>query len=167
MVAVGLIAGGPPLGVAFGLRPLGDIDIGRRSVVRQDVLLWALIGGVTTLSLGLPQTLAGVMPSGLGWGLVQGMLGGLTIALSCGVAGQITIRRLVLALVLRRRENLPLRLGHFLDWCGKAGIMRMAGGTYAFRQETLREWFRSPAQSENPSGIDPMSVDLRDQTRVT
>jgi len=40
----------------------------------------------------------------------------------------------------RRRSKLPPRLGRFLDWACRAGLLRRAGATYQFRHRELQEW---------------------------
>jgi hypothetical protein len=41
----------------------------------------------------------------------------------------------------RPRSQLPPRLGRFLEWACRSGLLRRAGATYQFRHHELQEWF--------------------------
>jgi hypothetical protein len=41
----------------------------------------------------------------------------------------------------RPRSQLPPRLGRFLEWACRAGLLHRAGATYQFRHRELQEWF--------------------------
>ncbi|KQX78540.1 hypothetical protein ASD48_35090 [Streptomyces sp. Root1310] len=49
--------------------------------------------------------------------------------------------RLALLLRTRRwtRQPLPWRLGHFLRWCYRSGLIRVAGTAYQFRHRELQD----------------------------
>ncbi|KOU26438.1 hypothetical protein ADK52_09620 [Streptomyces sp. WM6372] len=55
-------------------------------------------------------------------------------------------RYLVFVLCLGRR--LPRRLGRFLDWAYKGGLLRTAGGAYQFRHREFQKWLAATSTAE-------------------
>ena len=86
------------------------------------------LGPVPGLALGLATGLA----LGLGCGLMYGGWGWLRYAI--GVRAAI------------RQRLLPRRPAGFLDWCLRAGLMRMSGSSLQFRHRQLQDWLTSPAE---------------------
>jgi hypothetical protein len=101
------------------------------------------VGFVFGLSLGL----AGTLVDKVFTGPVAGFAGGFAVALTLGLAGW----RYVALLLCTRCWNsqwLPWRLAGFLDWCYKAGLIRIAGIGYQFRHRELQDYLaRNPLPS--------------------
>ncbi|MGW4277435.1 NACHT domain-containing protein [Streptomyces seoulensis] len=101
-----------------------------RTVLREDIVA-GVVGGLLT-GVSAP----------LGFGhdahdiVVLGVAEGVFITLTA--AGG--LYQLHLAFVLASRRLLPLRLGPFLDWATKVGLLRLAGPAYQFRHSELQAW---------------------------
>ncbi|MFI9030267.1 NACHT domain-containing protein [Streptomyces sp. NPDC053560] len=69
---------------------------------------------------------------------------GMFFWISCTVGNTLAMhgmRYLGMLLCARRGEVLlPWRLGRFLRWAEKSGLIRVAGGAYQFRHEELQRW---------------------------
>jgi hypothetical protein len=146
---------GVGLGTLFGLY-LGAISFqrvdGREPKFTVPLLVGLTVGSLIFLSvLGgafdfdhLPTT--GLM-DGLTHGLESGLRTGLWAGLGCGAAlafysGEVGWWYVALLLSTRRGSGrwLPLRLGRFLDWCTRAGLLRRAGVAYQFRHRELQDF---------------------------
>ncbi|MBL1086506.1 NACHT domain-containing protein [Streptomyces actinomycinicus] len=143
------------LGTLFGLY-LGAISFqeghGHERKFTVPVLVGLTVGSLIFLSvLGgafdfdhLPTT--GLM-DGLTHGLESGLKIGLWAGLGCGAvlafySGEAGWWYLALLLSTRRGSGrwLPLRLGRFLDWCTRTGLLRRAGVAYQFRHLELQDF---------------------------
>jgi len=137
---------GVPVGVLFGLviglfrSEVSEVGDPRR-LVRDDLVV-ALIAALTIV-------LAVVFSNGFGGILASdkftsdatpflGAVAAVTIGLASASAG---VRYVVFLLFTRfGRHRLPWRLGRFLHWATRAGIMRTAGTAYQFRHRELQDW---------------------------
>ncbi|MGR4878074.1 NACHT domain-containing protein [Streptomyces sp. LARHCF249] len=69
-------------------------------------------------------------------------------------------RRYGVFMLCLRRGALPLKLGQFLDWSYKGGLLRTSGGAYQFRHREFQKWLAttdppsSPASSSSPAPAD-------------
>lgn len=102
-------------------------------IVRRDLTGVIAIGLITTITIGMPF-----------W-IEYGISAGLSIGATCGVyvASLSTVARRYFALLLCTRSGkyrLPWRLGHFLDACYRAGLVRIAGIGYQFRHRELQDY---------------------------
>jgi hypothetical protein len=104
------------------------------------------------VAVGLAFMLAGVLAGVLVFGLAGKLAFGLAVGLVFGVAfGSVTglaAWRYIAFLSCTRRWSgrwLPWRLGSFLHWCYKAGLIRVAGIGYQFRHRELQDYLaRNP-----------------------
>ncbi|MFE5813026.1 NACHT domain-containing protein [Streptomyces sp. NPDC056479] len=84
------------------------------------------------------------------FGLVVGVGAGGTMGASYGVAlGVVSLCAVILVanawtryvmLLLCTRRLLPWRLGTFLDWAYRGGLLRISGNAYQFRHRELQDW---------------------------
>jgi hypothetical protein len=105
---------------------------------------FGLAGG---LAFGLGTGLWSGQRLGLAPGLALGLATGLALGLGFGLfygAGWLRYAIGVRAAV--RQHLLPRRPARFLDWCLRAGLMRMAGSSLQFRHRQLQDWLTSPAE---------------------
>lgn len=109
---------------------------------------------VANLVFGMEFGLAAGLALGLAVGVTFG--GGLALAAGFGtgliggcIAGLPGLRYIGLVLCTRRWNTnwLPWRLGVFLDWSYRAGLLRIAGAAYQFRHRELQDYL---ARNEMP-----------------
>ena len=117
-----------------------------REPIRRD-LTARLVGGVGTgLVIGGGAGLLSGPETGLSVGLVVTVIFWIVLGLTDGAArgegdrgtgGHASVR--YLALLLGAGDQLPWRLGHFLDSCYQLGILRVAGTAWQFRHRELQD----------------------------
>lgn len=131
-----------PIGSAIGL--ISGLMIHRREVgveprdpIRADHIFGLSAGLLLGVSFGVPSSLV-VSPPSLG--ISAGLALGFCLGVQLATAG---VRYFMLLLSTRRRSGrwLPWRLGRFLDWACRAGLLRTAGAAYQFRHRELQDWF--------------------------
>ncbi|WP_329025906.1 NACHT domain-containing protein [Streptomyces sp. NBC_00690] len=120
------IAFGIAFGVTFGVTEEPVTSRGTRAAIRTDVL-FGLTTGLTT----------GAIAAGAGAGIVSGLTFGLIAGLMVGKAS-----RRYLVFLIWSRTRLPFRLGGFLDWAARTGLMRNSGAAYQYRHRELQHWLR-------------------------
>jgi hypothetical protein len=103
-----------------------------RSPLRGDLGMSVAAGLSVAPAAGLAFSLTVGKPAGWVIGIAYALVVGLTVA-------QAPWRR-YLALLLTTRGKLPWRLGAFMDWSYKAGLLRISGIAYQFRHDELRGW---------------------------
>lgn len=91
------------------------------------------------------------------FGLVVGAGAGVTMGASYGVAlGVVSLCAVILVanawtryimLLLCTRRLLPWRLGTFLDWAYRGGLLRVSGNAYQFRHRELQDWLASQSET--------------------
>jgi hypothetical protein len=145
------LALGLGLGIAFGLGDrLGDdattAPWDPREIVKLDLISGLAFGLALAFGVALASGIA--LANGATFGLLIGLMVGLTFALWRGLAGT----RYVAFILCTRRpftaQPLPWRLGRFLNWCYQAGLIRQAGISYQFRHRELQHYLaHSQAQS--------------------
>ena len=126
------------VGLAMGLAVVLSTAFRHYSVAdtRQIIRTTYVAGIVAGLAMGLVAGLAMGRAAGLAMGLVTGL-----------VAGLAGIRYIAFLLCTRHWSDhwLPWRLGRFLHWCYKAGLIRIAGISYQFRHRELQDYLaRNP-----------------------
>lgn len=139
-LAVGLAAG-----LAAGVDSSGTVGIREpRAIVRNDLTFGLAFGLALGLALAVTLAFTGGFAGGPAFWLTAGLALGVTGGLSFGPTGT----RYIALLVLTRAGSgraLPWRLGRFLDWCYRAGLVRIAGGGYQFRHRELQDYLaRNP-----------------------
>ena len=140
------LAGGLAGGLLLGISDDSPQTLGPRDVIRADGQYGLVFGLVVGLAFGFAFGLAAGLRYGLAAGLGLGLgllLGG---ALAGGLAGGATVwtRYHVSIVIIAVRQQGPLRFGTFLDWAHQAGLLRVSGVAYQFRQLQLRDWLKSP-----------------------
>jgi hypothetical protein len=152
-LAVGLGLGlgvgvGVMYGLMYGLKPLEAVAVDPRDPLRNDLVLWIVIG----LGLGLAGVF-GAVGAGLAAGLVVklaiGFLGGLIIGLMFLDVGNAWLRYSVSVCLAVSDRLQPMRLGAFLQWANNAGILRISGNAYQFRHNELRDWLQQEDSNSN------------------
>jgi hypothetical protein len=135
------------VGMAMGLAVVISTGFRHYSVVdpRQIIRTTYVAGIVAGLAMGLIAGFAMGPAVGIAIGLVAGI-----------VAGLAGIRYGAFLLCTRRWSDcwLPWRLGHFMHWCYKAGLIRTAGISYQFRHQELQDYLaRNPGTSKPGLGV--------------
>ncbi len=154
-LAFGLMAGaGPMAGLASGL------NYGLVPALAMGFGLGFLVGSVRPVTLNsvdprgivwnsflssLPFALVVGLVAGFQAGSANGVATGLAVGLSFGAPG-LRYVAMLLCTRLSNRHWLPWRLGRFLHWCYRAGLLRIAGNGYQFRHRELQVYL---ARSEN------------------
>ncbi|WP_285784550.1 NACHT domain-containing protein [Microbispora sp. NBRC 16548] len=126
-------------GFLFGVQTSGTADLANpQDAIRGDLASSLLVG----ISLGLPAGLAGGFAADQGT-IISGLAYGIAVCFSLGFAPKPAGWRYVALLLCTRRWNsvwLPWRLGRFLNWAYKAGLLRIAGISYQFRHKELQDY---------------------------
>jgi len=132
------VGGGAIMGATRAMEKVGlAVTPDPREAVRKDLIL-----GLTTWPLaGIVLGTALASFSGIGWtfALALGLAGGFAAGLCGGFAGGLAGSRYI-AMLLISRGRIPWRLGAFLDWCYRAGLMRVVGIGYQFRHRELQDY---------------------------
>lgn len=135
-----------PLGVGYGVVAMFSFNGIRdgsdpRVVIRNDLSGWLVLGLVlgVVFALGLEPTLG--LPFGVAAGLAIGLSIGLVVDLMSsggGFGGPLGLR--YLGFLLATRGRLPWRLGRFLHWSYRAGLLRVSGIAYQFRHREFQDY---------------------------
>lgn len=104
-------------------------------------LVYVFVFGVGIALWSSPRL--GLVP-GLALGVATGIALGLGFTLLNG--GGSWLRYVIGVRAAVRQNLLPKRPARFLDWCLRAGLMRMAGSSLQFRHRQLQDWLTSPAE---------------------
>ncbi|MGW7074676.1 hypothetical protein [Streptomyces sp. NPDC054866] len=102
------------------------------------------------------------------FGLVVGIGAGVAMGVSFGVPlGAVSLLAVILVanawtryvvLLLCAWRFLPWRLGTFLDWAYRGGLLRISGNAYQFRHRELQEWLARRAQPPSAPSTDASSA---------
>ncbi|MER8182542.1 NACHT domain-containing protein [Kitasatospora sp. NPDC094015] len=115
-----------------------------RGPIRGDLLFGGVLGAAIGLALTGPLvSLCGVH---------DGLLLALPRAAFAAFALVGGVGQRYLTFLLFGRGVLPVRLGAFLDWATRAGLLRLAGPTYQFRHREFQDWL---AASPDPPPVSP------------
>lgn len=133
------VPAGLMLGISQGLPRAHYLSVGPRGPVRIANSLWFIASPVAALAVGLVE--------GLNSGAIAGVTSAGAVVLIGILFGPFFFsarqgRYFALLLCSRRWSSgwLPWRLGHFLDWCYAAGLLRIAGVGYQFRHREFLEY---------------------------
>ncbi|MFI8447605.1 NACHT domain-containing protein [Streptomyces erythrochromogenes] len=144
-ITTGLFAGftsGFVIWIAAGISREPGMGTGGRAAVESDARLGLAVGITAGFALGAWFA----QPTGLLFGLAAGITAGLAF-------GARASRRYLVFLVCARRR-LPFRLGRFLDWSARAGLLRYSGAGYQYRHRELQHWLRrNPHPSPAPAPV--------------
>lgn len=91
------------------------------------------------------------------FGLVVGAGAGVTMGSAFGISlGVVSLLAVILVanawtryvvLLLCARRILPWRLGTFLDWAYRGGLLRISGNAYQFRHREMQEWLANQPET--------------------
>ncbi len=145
VASVGGFVPGLVFGFVSGLEVVSAQAVGPRDVIRADGrygLVYGLIWGFAAGSgCGLLAMRAFGLVSGVAFGLVCWLAFGLAFGLAGGAG---TWTRFHIAVVIAAIRKLgPLRFGAWLDWAHEAGLLRLSGIAYQFRNQQLQDWLKS------------------------
>jgi hypothetical protein len=117
-------------------------------LARQCIQFHTAYGLASGLALGVGIGLWCSHRLGLGPGLALGVATGLALGLGFGLSlgGSGWLRYAIGVHAAVRQHLLPRRPARFLDWCLRAGLMRMAGSSLQFRHRKLQDWLTSPTE---------------------
>lgn len=134
----------------FALRRAAETDQGSvlptRTAMRLELLVGLGTGLLVALALGFPYNgyLRIDLTENLGlWLPLAHPMGPVTIGALGLLYGFVFVSatgRRYLSFLLCMTGRLPWRLGRFLAWCQRQGLLRMAGGAYQFRHRELQQW---------------------------
>ncbi|MCX5357181.1 NACHT domain-containing protein [Streptomyces sp. NBC_00124] len=117
-----------------------------RAIIRDDIVCGLAVG------LGAGFTFALWVGLFTGFGFTRGLTTGFTFSLEYwlpvglpagllyGLAYRMSAARRYGAFLLCSRGRLPFRLGVFLDWAVRTGLLRYSGTAYQFRHRELQQW---------------------------
>lgn len=116
--------------------------------LQNDLRFGLVVGIVGTIAIGFPGGLTGGLWSHLHLTGILSKPGSqilaFCIAIPCGVIlGSGGWVRIALAALNSRGEQLPRKPIAFLKWAEATGLLRVAGTSYQFRHDDLREWLVS------------------------
>jgi len=134
-------------GLLVGLEGASEIAPSPSVLARQCIRYHVSMGLASGLVIGIGTGLWCGQRLGLVFGLALGIATGLALGLGFGLrnGGSGWLRYAIGVRAAVRRDLLPRRPARFLDWCLRAGLMRMAGSSLQFRHRQLQDWLTSPA----------------------
>ena len=141
----GFLALGLVSGVMRGLEPIGAMAVTPRDPIRNDLLVWM----ATSIASGVAVGFTTQDAVGFVAGAVSGFVLGLTTVLVSERGGNASLRYGIAVSLFCRKQ--PIRLGAFLDWANRAGILRISGNAYQFRHNELRDRLQRLHPSEDPT----------------
>lgn len=127
-----------------------------RRVLRDDAVCGVTFGCVFMLALAVPLAVWFGTPFVHQFGVWKGGLAGLAAGLPIGLAAGLTAgllyartaaRHLTNSLLFfcnRRKLRFPLRAASILEWAHDAGLLRVIGIDYQFRDGAYRNWLATP-----------------------
>jgi hypothetical protein len=156
------VVGGLAFGLAAGLvRKFSTSDADRLAlgqdagrIIRDDVVSGLVFGSVVALAVALPF-LRFEVPFGSGLDIAARITIALASGLAAGLAAgllhaQTAARYAAAVVVFALRGSFSHRPARYLKWAQDAGLLRVQGISYRFRDDSLREWLAKPI----PPGLD-------------
>jgi hypothetical protein len=142
------IAGGIAGTLLVGIEPGLAGALKPHDPIRKDVGFYLASSLVVGAALGMGNGVMGHFD--VAGGLVGGFVGGLAVGL-----GAAAIRYGLTVTLMAVPGRLPWRLGAFLDWAYRAGLLRISGIAYQFRHRELQLWLTAGRPMAANADADP------------